>query len=170
MPAMTQAQSLPPLTKDLLDAFAAHAVAWAVRLLGVLVDPSAARRRRRLTAFVRTLERFVEYTLFLRAVHAFGPTPKRRRRPASTPPGFRRVGKRLTLFWKIAHIRAPRTASLVDRVARLLSALANPAPHIAHFTKELCRGLRLTRLVPSTPPAHALREDAPHAIAFTDTS
>ena len=170
MPRMTQAQSLPPLTKDLLDAFATHAVAWAVRLLGVLFDQSAPRRRRCLIAFVRMLERFVEYTLFLRAVHAFGPTPKRRRRPASTPPGFRRVGRRLTLFWKIARIRAPRGASLIDRIARLLEAIAHPAPYIARFTKQLCKGLRLTRLVVCISPASVLRADASHAVAFSDTS
>src|SRR5688572_16482607 len=162
---------LPPLTRNLLEAFAAHAIAWAVRLLGVLVDPSAPRRRRRLTAFVRKLERFVEVTLFLEAVHAYGPTPKRRTTtPRSTPPGFRRVGKRLTLFWKIARIRADRRASLIDRVARLLSVLAHPAPYIARFIKHLCKGLRRTRLVPGAPPAAALTADAPCATAFTDSS
>ena len=164
--------ALPPLTRNLLEAFAAHAIAWAVRLLGVLVDPSAPRRRRRLTRFVRVLERFVEHILFLEAVHAFGPPPQRRaRRPASTPAGFRRTGKRLTLFWKIARIRAPRGASLIDRVAQLLSALAHPAPYVARFTKELCKGLRSTRLVPTAPPAYALAgAGTPCITPFEDTS
>jgi hypothetical protein len=164
-------QALPPLTKHLLQAFAAHAIAWAVRLLGVLFDPSAPRRQRRLVRFVRVLERFVEYILFLEAVHAFGPLPKRRARPLSAPPGFRRVGRRLTLFWKIARIRAARRASLIDRVARLLSVLADPAPYIARFTKHLCKGLRLTRLVASAPTALAFASvnDA-SPVTYTDTS
>ena len=169
MPRMKN--DLPPLTRNLLEAFAAHAIAWAVRLLGVLVDPSAPRRRRRLTAFVRRLERFVEYILFLEAVHAYGPLPKRRTAtPRSAPPGFRRAGKRLTLFWKIARIRADRRVSLIDRVARLISVLAHPTPYIARFTKHLCKGLRRTRLVACAPGAVAFTANAPHAVAYADSS
>jgi hypothetical protein len=166
---MTQAQ-LPPLTKDLLAAFTAHAVAWALRLLGVLFDPRAPRRRRRLVRFVRALERFVEHILFLEAVHAFGPPPQRRTQPNSTRSGFRRSRGKLRLFWKIARIRAPRGASLVDRVAQLMHALAHPERYAARFTKELCKGLTLTHLIPCAPPAHALAADAPSVVAVEDTS
>jgi hypothetical protein len=168
MRRMTQA--LPPLTQDLLDAFIASAVAWAVRLLGVVTRHGSQRRRRTLTAFVRRAERFVEHILFLKAVHAFGPPPPRRRAPRSTPPGFRRTQRRLTLFWKIARVRAPRGASLIDRLTQLLHALANPAPYVARFTKQLCKGLRLSRLVPCAPPALTLAADTPATIAFADTS
>jgi hypothetical protein len=160
----------PPLTQDLIDAFIASAVAWTVRLLGAVLHPRAKRRSRLLTAFVRRAERFVEHIIFLQAVHAFGPPPRRRRTPRSTPPGFRRVQRRLTLFWKIARIRAPRGASLIDRVAQLLHAIAHPARYIARFTKQLRKGLRLSRLIPIAPPAHALATPAPRATAFADTS
>ena len=167
---MTQATALPPLTKDLIEAFAASAVAWAVRLLGAVLHPRAESRRGVLTRFVRRVERFVEHVIFLKAVHRAGPPPQRRCAPRSTPPGFRRVERRLTLFWKIARIRAPRGASLIDRLARLLDAIAYPERHIARFLKALCKGLRLARLIPIAPPAHALAANAPCALAFADTS
>ncbi|MGH6951642.1 MAG: hypothetical protein ACREH4_12255, partial [Vitreimonas sp.] len=77
--------ALPPLTKDLIDAFAASAVAWLVRLLGVLTAPGAERRRRLMRAFLNRIERAVECIVFLWAVERFGPTPREcRRRPRST--------------------------------------------------------------------------------------
>jgi hypothetical protein len=167
MRRMTQA--LPPLTQDLLDAFIASAVAWAVRLLGAVTHPRAPRRRRTLTAFVRRVERFVEHILFLKAVHAFGPPPQRRNTPRSTPPGFRRSRGNFRLFWKIAGIRAHARASLIDRVARLLHVLGHSARHVARFTRELCKGLH-SALVPLAPPAVALTTDAACAVAFADSS
>jgi len=162
--------ALAPLTQDLLEAFAASAVAWAVRLLGVLLHPNASRLRRRLAAFVARVERFVEHIVFLQAVRAAGPPPQRRARPGSTPPGFRRVRRRLTLFWKIARIRADRHASLVDRIARLLDVLARPAPYVGRFLKQLCNGLRGARLIPLAPPTVALGAHAPCAAMLDDTS
>jgi hypothetical protein len=160
----------PPLTQDLLEALAASAVAWAVRLLGAVLHPNAARRRKRLAAFVARVERFVEHIIFLQAVRQAGPPPKRRHAPRSTPPGFRRVRRRPTLFWKIARIRADRHMSLVDRLARLLGVLARPERFIARFLKHLCKGLRLSRLVPIAPPAAALASNAPRAANLADTS
>jgi hypothetical protein len=169
MPLMTQAH--PPLTPSLIDAFIASAVLWLMRLLGVILHPSAPRRRRRLVPFVRRLERFVELILFLQAVHAYGPLPpKPRARPLSAPPGFRRVQRRFTLFWKIARIRAPRGASLADRLGQLLNAIANPARYVARFMKRLCKGLRGSRLIPCVPPALTLTPTAAPAPAFPDTS
>jgi hypothetical protein len=80
------------------------------------------------------------------------------------------VGRRPTLFWKIARIRAARGANLVDRLARLLTVLANPARYVARFLKELHRGLRLGRLVPQAPPAVALICTVACVVAFEDTS
>ena len=91
---MKNAHALPPLTSDLIEAYAASAVVWLVRLLGIVLDPSAARRRRRLARFVRWIERCVEAILFLRAVHAFGPPPQRRRIPRPAPVGFRRTRRK----------------------------------------------------------------------------
>lgn len=163
-------QARPPLTQARLEAFVASAVAWAVRLLGAVLHPRAAMRRRRLTEFVRRAERFVEFILFLKAVRAFGPPPKRRRTPRAPPPGFRRVERRFTLFWKIARIRAPRGASLIDRLAQLLHALANPERYVARFLKQLCKGLRVSRLVPIAPSAHALAGANAPPISYADTS
>ena len=167
MPRMKHA--LPPLTTDLLEAFTASAVSWLVRLLGVVLDPSAERRRRRLLRFVRSIERCVEHIIFLKAVHAFGPPPQARTAPRSTPPGFRRSNGDLRLFWKCARIRADRRASFADRLARLLHALARPTRYVARFTARLCKGLR-THLIPCAPPAVALSADAPACISYDDTS
>jgi hypothetical protein len=162
--------ALPPLTKDLIDAFAASAVAWAVRLLGVLFAPSAARRQRLLRRFVNHLERCVEAIIFLKAVRQFGPPPQPRpHRPRSTPPGFRRTRGGLHLFLKSARIRA-RNASLIDRIARLLEALADSGRHVAHYVKRLAAGLHFGGIVPSDPPAATLGADAPRALAFADSS
>src|SRR5687767_8360498 len=57
MRRMTHA--FPPLTKDLIEAYAASAVAWAVRFLGVLVRPRASRRRS-VRGLLKWLERAVE--------------------------------------------------------------------------------------------------------------
>ena len=163
-------QPLPPLTKDLIDAFAASAVAWAVRLLGVLFAPSATRRQRLLQRFVNHLERSVEAIIFLKAVRLFGPPPQRRpRRPRSTPPGFRRTRGGLHLFLKSARIRA-RNASLIERVARLLEALAQSGRYVAHYMKRLAAGLHFGGIAPSDPPAATLGADAPTATAFADSS
>ncbi len=160
----------PPLTKDRIEAFAASAVAWVVRLLGAVLHPRAEVRRRRLAAIVRRAERFVEYIIFLKATDRAGPPPKRRIAPCSVPPGFRQVSRRPTLFWKIARIRAPRGAGFAARLVRLLEAIASPERHIARFLKQLWKGLRFSRLVPRKPPAHRLAAIAAPTIAFADSS
>ncbi len=168
MPRMKPART--PLTKDRIEAFAASAVAWVVRLLGAVLHPRAEFRRRRLAAFVRRAERFVEFIVFLKATDRAGPPPKRRTAPCSVPPGFRRVSRRPTLFRKIARIRAPRGAGFVERLVRLLEAIGNPERYIARFLKQLWKGLRFSRLVPRTPPAVALAAAIAAPVACADTS
>jgi len=163
-------QRPPPLTNDLIEAFAASAVAWLVRLLGVVLDPNAERRRRRLIAFVRRVEHRVECIIFLKALHAFGPRPRQRRIPRPAPTGFRCKRRRLRLFCKVARIRAHRTAGFAARIGQLLSALAHPARYVARFMKHLRRGLRGSGLVPSAPPASALRCAPASAAACADSS
>lgn len=167
MAPMTHA--LPPLTKDLIDVFAASAVAWAVRLLGVLVAPGAVRRRRPMRRLLTFLERAVECIVFLWAVQRFGPTPRGLRRPRSVPRGFRRVMGNRRLLLKCARIRA-RGANPLARVARLLEALAHPERYISRFIQRFMRGVSFFHLVPSAPPAVALSADAPRACAFADSS
>ena len=161
--------ALPPLTKDLIDAFAASAVAWAVRLLGVLVAPGAARRRSAVRRLLTFLERAVESIVFLWAVQRYGPAPRKTRRPRSVPRGFRRTMGNRRLFLKYARIRA-RGADAFARVARLLAALAHPERYIARFTRLFLRGVNFSHLVPCAPPAVAISADAPLRCAFADSS
>ncbi len=167
MPRMKHA--LPPLTQDLLEAFVASAVAWAVRLLGILLQPRAMRRRS-LPAFVRRAERFVERIIFLKATECAGKPPKRRTAPLSRPSGFRWAMSRPTLFWKLARIRAPHGASLSQRIVRLLRVIAAPERYIVRFLKQLHKGLRFCCLIPCAPQAVALGVPVPHAPSAADTS
>jgi hypothetical protein len=164
---MTQALPLP--TKPPIEALAASAVVWLVRLLGVLVAPGAERRRRGLRRFLDHIERAVECIIFLWAVERLGPRPRKRRRPRSVPPGFRRAMGSRRLFWKSARIRA-RGADALARVSRLLEVLARPAPYIARFLRRLLRGVAFSRLVPCAPPAHACASLARPDAAFADSS
>jgi hypothetical protein len=163
--------TLPPLTKDLIEAYAASAVLWAVWLLGVILKLGAASGSQRLRRFVEVSERAVESIMFLKALHRFGPTPRRARIPRGAPRGFRRVRgyQRRRLFFRNAGICA-RKASPSERVARLCAALANPAPHVDYFYRRLVRGLRGPRLIPVSPPASGIWADAPHAVPVADSS
>ena len=172
LPAMTQIARTPPQpSRARLEAYAASAFAWLLRLAGVLLDPRAGRRRR-LLDFVRRGERWAECIIFLQAVRAFGPPPQRRRvPPRATPPGFRCKRHKPQRVLKVARLRADRRASLFDRVAQVLAALANPAPYRARYTAQLRRGLRLSGLVPCAPPPLTLAGDTPcAAVAFADSS
>jgi hypothetical protein len=76
---------------------------------------------------------------------------------------------RLALFFKRAGVRARRQNALT-RVLRLFDVLAKPERFIAYFLKRLCKGLRMSALVASAPPAHALACGAPTRVTFTDSS
>ena len=129
------------------------------------------RRSRRLARELERLEREVEATFFLMALHRFGPTPRRRPIPRTAPLGFRRTSARprKRLFFRNAGVRA-RKASLCERIARIFAALANPEPHVAYFFKRLLDGVHGPGLVPATPPASALVVGAPQAAIITDSS
>src|SRR5262245_60960152 len=161
--------ALPPLTQDLIDAFAASAGAWLLRLFGVIARVGAFKRNQRLHRLVVRLDRCVEAILFLRAVHRFGPPPRQRRIPRVAPARFRRsTSRRLRLFFRNARVRA-RKADLATRLAHLAAALANPAPRVAYFFKRLLNGLAPTRLIPTAPAAQALAF-APNTACADDTS
>ena len=161
---------LPPLSRDLLEAFTASAWACLMWLARVITQIGAPRRSRRLRSFVEQLERAVESILFLEAVHRFGPPPPRRHTPPAAPAGFRRqLDTRMRLFFRNSGVRA-RKAGFLQRLASLASALANPEPHIAYFTKRLTRGLRGARLIATAPPAASLGSVAPQVIIIIDTS
>jgi hypothetical protein len=160
----------PPLTQHLIEAFAASAWGWLMWLAAVIAKLGAPRRSRRLNTLVARLERAVENILFLRAVHGFGPIPRRARFPRGAPSGFRRQRhKRARLFFRNCGVRA-RKASIAQRIASLAAALADPEPHIAYFSKRLRRGLHGACLIPVAPPPAALLADAPRAAIIADSS
>jgi hypothetical protein len=164
--------ALPPLTKDLIEALAASAVAWLGRLLGVLLSPHAASHRRKLHRLVQTGERWVEEILFIMAGFRLRVLERKRRRVHARVfacPGFRVSRGSHILLLKSARIRL-RGASLVQRVERLFAVLADPERAVAHYMRRLARGLCLRRLVAAAPAAVALAHEPPHAIAFADSS
>jgi hypothetical protein len=170
MAAMKHA--LPPLTKDLIEAFAASAGLWCVRLAGVILRLAAPGGRRRLHRFVEISERAVESIMFLKALHRFGPPPRGRAAPRPAPTGFRHAGgarRRRRLFFRNCGVRA-RKADLGRRIAQLIAALADPEPHVAYFFKRLLNGLRGACLIPVAPPASALAAAAARSVQIDDTS
>src|SRR5687767_9068781 len=117
MVPMTHAR--PPLTKDWIDALAASAVAWALRLLRVLIAPGA-ERRAALDCFVQKLEGHVENIAVVKAEMRMGPPPRGPPHPGARTPGFRSRRGSVRHFFKSARIRA-RNANLVGRVASLIA-------------------------------------------------
>ena len=162
---------LPPLTKDLVEAFTASATLWLARLLSLLFSPRAAMRKRRFTRLVQFAERWVEYILFIAAGQRLGALtgPRRITMRLADRPGFRLTQGDNRLLWKSARIRL-RQASLIDRVAHLLEALANPARYITHYMKRLAHGLCFRRLIACAPAATALLSAEPLVVAFADSS
>ena len=169
---MTQQQTLPPLTKDIVDAFFASATLWLARLLGLLLNPRAAAHRRPFTRLVQVAERWVEHILFVAAAQRLGVVFGKRRRivqRVDRRPGFRVARGSNRLLWKSARIKL-RGRDLVARIARLLEALARPARYVAYFMQRLARGLCFRRLIACAPPATALASVASADTAFADSS
>jgi hypothetical protein len=165
--------ALPPLTKDLVDAFLASAWLWLGRLLAVLISPRAESRKRRLRRLVQVAERAVEQTLCVVAGYRLGSLDPKRRRIAKwrifQRPGFRIAKGDNRLLWKSARIRL-RSRSLIARVQHLLEALANPERYVAHYMKRLAHGLCFRRLTVCAPPAAALVSAPARAPAPADSS
>src|SRR5262245_27419374 len=125
---MKNAAALPPLSKDLVDAFTASETLWLLRLLALLLNPRAANRRRLFTRLVQFAERWVEHILFITAAQRLGVVIGQRRRPKQVVidrPGFRITSGDNRLLWKSARIKL-RSRNLLDRAAHLLHALLNP--------------------------------------------
>ena len=71
---------------------------------------------------------------------------------------------------KSVGIRA-RKATALARLMALIDALVQPESAIAYFFKQICAGLRGSRLVAIAPPALALESNAPGgACARRDSS
>jgi hypothetical protein len=146
---------LPPLlTETRVEAFTASALRFVCWIFGLIARHGFSGQSRKLRDVLRTAERTVELTLFLRAVARFGPLPTRKPRPAAAPPGFRVKISRGRLFYKRANIRAGK-AHIIDRIFALLDALQHPERAIAYFLKRIRKGLRARRLVIVAPVADA---------------
>lgn len=158
MSAMTQNRAII-ITTARVDAYFASALRLLAWLFGVMLRLPRAGRSVCLKRILSRAERTVEGVLFLRAVTFYGPLPRRRRHPHSTPRGFRRNLGNRRAFMKSVRIRAKK-ANAFTRVMALLDALAHPQSAVAYFLKQICAGLRGSRLVAVAPPAHALESRA----------
>jgi hypothetical protein len=171
MVAMKTVQPLL-LRQPNVEAYAASALDWLGWIMNVIASFAAPHRSRRLVRFVQLCERGVEAIIFLMAVARLAPPPQPRAvLPANAPAGFRRtpVKDRRRLLFKHARIRLVG-ASLYQRVLRLISALANPAPYIARFMARLRKRLRATTIILTAPPACALAAGVPNAPKLWDDS
>ncbi len=150
---MTQAQ--PIITASRVEAYVASALRLLGWLLGAILRIGARGRSVRLKRLLSRAELAVECILFLKAVALYGPPPQRRRHPRSTPRGFRRTTSDRRSFFRSVKIRACRSAPLA-RILALIDALTRPERAVAYFLRQICRGLRLSRLIPVAPSADAL--------------
>ena len=150
---MTHAQ--PIITASRVEAYVASALRLLGWLLGVILRIGARGRSVRLKHLLSRAELAVECIIFLKAVALYGPPPQRRRYPRSTPRGFRRAASSQRSFFRSVKIRARKSAPLA-RILALLDALAHPERAVAYFLKQICKGLRLSRLIPVAPSAAAL--------------
>jgi len=155
------------ITESRVEAYIASALRVLGWLTGVILRLNAAGRSLRLGRALSLAERGVECTLFLKAVALYGPPPQRRRaHPRSTPKGFRRAASNSGSFFRSANIRA-RKAKPLARVLALVEALMKPERAVAYFFKQICKGLRLTRLVLVAPAAENLTGSALFAAPST---
>ncbi|MGE0664606.1 MAG: hypothetical protein AB7H66_01230 [Hyphomonadaceae bacterium] len=159
----------PIITQARVEAYFASAWRLLGWLLGAILRGGWRGRGVRLKRLLSRAELAVECTLFLQAVARFGPPPRRPRRHAFTPNGFRRVCGDRRLFFKGANIRA-RKAGPLARVFALIEALAHPERAVAYFLKRICNGLRMTNLAPTGPAADAIAAALSPRLAFADSS
>ena len=160
------------ITESRVEAYVASALRVLAWLTCVILRLNAVGRSLSLRRALSLAERGVECTLFLKAVALHGPPPQRRRpHPRSTPKGFRRVASNPGSFFRSANIRA-RKAGPLARVLALVEALTKPERAIAYFFKQICRSLRLTRLVLVAPIAETFTGGALVAVpsALLDSS
>lgn len=145
-------QRYQPPTKERIEAFAASLVVWLLTFARDLIAYPFNPRR-----VIKRAERAVESVLFLMAVRRVAPPPPQKlayvRRGA--PPGFRRQRRTSRLLFKHARVRV-RDGSVLQRLARLLDALAYPERYVARFMKLLGSGLCGSRLIITSPRASAV--------------
>lgn len=163
-------QPKPIITASRVEAYFASALRLLGWLLGAMLRGGWKGKGARLRHLLSRAELAVECILFLKAMVLYGPLPRPRApHPRSTPPGFRRISTRGTLFFKRARVRAKK-AGAIARVLALLYALARPERAVAYFLKRICKGLRLSRLVLAAPPADTLSRGFAYNVAFADSS
>lgn len=161
-------QRYQPPTKERIEAFAASLVVWLLaRARDFTAHPFDLRR------VIKRGERAVECVLFLMAARNAVPLPPSARRlylRYSAPAGFRRRSKISRLLFKHARVRL-RGGDILQRLTRLITALAYPERYIARFSKLLSAGaLRGPRLIMIAPRASAVTSQAPQPAHGMDTS
>ena len=98
------------------------------------------------------------------------PSAKRLYLRHSAPPGFRRRSKTSRLLFKHARVRL-RGGGILQRLTRLITALAYPERYVARFSKLLSAGsLRGARLIMIAPRASAVTSQASQPAHAMDTS
>jgi len=161
-------QRYQPPTQERIEAFAASLVVWLIALArDFIAHPFDLRR------VMKRAERAVECVLFLMAVRNIVPPPPSAKRTylrRSAPSGFRRRANTSRLLFKYARVRL-RSGGILQRLARLISALAYPEHYIARFSKLLSTGsLRGPRLIMIAPRASAVTSLALQPAHAMDTS
>jgi len=135
----------PLISQDRTAAFAAVFLPWLAWLQHFALKLGTPRRSRGLSRRVRSDERPCENIVFLMAVARVRAPRRGARRPASIPAAFKRTHPHLRRFNRHGRIRL-RRASLVDRLQRLVDAMAAPERYIERYIPTLRRGICRPRL------------------------
>jgi hypothetical protein len=160
-------QRYQPPTKERIEAFTASLVVWLLALARDLIAHPFDLRR-----VMKRAERAVECVLFLMAARSVVPPPPSAHRVYlrhSAPPGFRRRKKTSRLLLKHTRVRV-RGGSILQRLARLIEALASPERHVARFLKLLRSGLRGARFIMASPRASAVASQTSQPAHAVDSS
>jgi hypothetical protein len=157
-----------PPSQHLIDALAAAIIVFVTDLAQALFAPHPARHMHRA---IRRAERAVELMLLLMAFRLATPPAQRLSSFArrNTPNGFTRRVRQSKFLFKHARVRL-RHGAFHQRLARLITAIAQPSRYVQRFLKRLHKGIRGSSLVATRPPTHALFADAPLTASYADSS
>ncbi len=151
----------------MIDALAAAIIVFVTELAQAIFAPHPARHMHRA---IRRAERAVELMLLLMAFRLATPPAQQLSSFArrNTPSGFTRRVHQSKFLFKHARVRL-RHGAFHQRVARLITAIAQPTRYVQRFLKRLHKGLRGSSLVAVHPLADALVAGVP-ATCYADSS
>ncbi len=155
----------------MIDALAAAIIVFVTELAQAIFTPHPEHSRRRIHHAIRRAERAVELMLLLMAFRLATPPAQRLSSFArrNTPNGFTRRVRRSKFLFKHARVRLRRGA-FHQRLARLITAIAQPTRYVQRFLKRLHKGLRGSSLVAAHPLVHALVAGVPATMCYADSS